>query len=112
MKIGKPIDAGPPVPGTRPADAASTRADGPVPGAASTAGPAPSATVIASETARLAETARALGADGDAQVRTETVAALRKAIDEGQYRVNAKKVADRMIKEAAELLQSIATPGK
>jgi flagellar biosynthesis anti-sigma factor FlgM len=46
-----------------------------------------------------------------ADFRADKVAALKKAIAEGTYHVQAKVVAERMIMEAAELLESMTAQG-
>lgn len=44
-------------------------------------------------------------------VRTEKVAEVRQAIQEGKFHVSAQAVADKMITEAAELIEAITTGG-
>lgn len=59
----------------------------------------------------LSETGRALtsaGPPGD-EVRMDMVAAIKKAVEEGTYHVRAKVVEERMIKEAVELLEVMAS---
>ena len=59
---------------------------------------------------QLSETSRGLAADigavGDS-VRTAKVAEIRQAISEGRFHVNADVVADKMIAEAAQLLETL-----
>ncbi len=61
----------------------------------------------------LSETTRSLSSPpgGTAQegVRLEKVAEVRQAIQEGRFHVSAEAVADRMINEAAELIETITT---
>ncbi len=56
-----------------------------------------------SEATRLKETV-----DGEADVRTERVKEIRRAIEEGEFRVNPQEIADKMISEAATLLETIS----
>ena len=59
----------------------------------------------------LSETGRALTTPGlpADEVRMDKVAALKKAVEEGSYQVKAKVVGTRMITEAAELLEVLAS---
>lgn len=50
--------------------------------------------------------------NGEAEVRSEKVEEIRRAIQEGRFHVSANAVADRMIAEAAELIESIALGGE
>lgn len=61
--------------------------------------------VALSETGRRLASARA--SDGGADIRSEKVDAVRAAIESGQFRVDAQKVADKLITEAAQLLETI-----
>jgi flagellar biosynthesis anti-sigma factor FlgM len=106
MMIGKPNDVGSPQSASRTADATSRRmesggVDGKVAG------------VQATDSVKLSETGRAIVSTGEAvaEFRADKVAALRKSIAEGTYHVQAKVVAERMIMEAAELLESMTAQG-
>ena len=69
--------------------------------------------VLPTDTVKLSTTGRALtGANQSLEeFRADKVAALKKAVEEGNYPVQAKVVADRMITEAAELLESMTASG-
>ena len=59
---------------------------------------------------RLSDTSRSLAAEASGPVRsmrTEKVEEVRRAIAEGRFKVNAEVVADRMISEAAQLLETL-----
>jgi negative regulator of flagellin synthesis FlgM len=59
---------------------------------------------------QLSETSRGLAADSgrsSASVREAKVEEIRKAISEGKFHVNAHAVADKMMSEAAELLETL-----
>ncbi len=116
MKIDRPSDASPPPPPSA-VDALATRADRGIPAtgipttAPSTkdAAPAPQA-----DSVQLSAASRSIGAitGTDTDVRTDKVEALRMQIEAGQFHVDAHKVADRMIAEAAELLETIVSVPK
>ena len=106
MMIGKPSDVGSPQSASRTADATSRRiesgaAGGKVEG------------VQPTDSVKLSDTGRAIVSTGEAlaEFRSEKVEALKKAIAEGTYHVQAKVVAERMIMEAAELLESMTAQG-
>ena len=99
MIIGKPSDSVSAQPVTRPGSSAG-RVN---PGVASDArieGVQPTDNVKLSNAGR-ALTAGGKGAD---EVRAEKVAAVKKAVEDGTYRVRADAVADRMISDATEML--------
>lgn len=106
MMIGKPTDVGSPQSASRTADATSRHIE------ASGAGGKVDA-VQATDSVKLSDTGRAIASTGEAvaEFRSERVAALKKAIAEGTYHVQAKVVAERMIMEAAELLESMTAQG-
>lgn len=69
---------------------------------------------LAATNVQLSDTSRGLVADGGhdgAPVRMAKVAEIRKAISEGRFHVTAHAVADRMISEAAELLETLSRKG-
>lgn len=65
------------------------------------------------DSVNLSAASRRLGAAGDnAEVRPERVAEIQKAIRSNCFHVRAEVVADRMIAQAAELLETLATTGQ
>ena len=76
---------------------------------------APVEPVEAADRVELSPASRTLSAGASAGgadlVRQEKVEALRRAIQEGRFEVAAHAVADRMISEAAELIETIAGGG-
>lgn len=76
---------------------------------------APVEPVEAADKVELSPATRTLAAGattaGPGLVRQEKVEELRRAIQEGRYEVSAHAVADRMISEAAELLETITRGG-
>ncbi len=79
---------------------------------ASTNGPV--GEVSAGDRIELSETTRSLaslqaGGRNDDEVRAEKVAEVRQAISEGRFHVRAEAVADKMISQAAELIEAIAS---
>ncbi len=68
----------------------------------------------ATDKVELSATSRSLtNATGSgSEVRADKVAEVRKAIAEGNFHVNAEVIADRLIAEAAELIELIAKPAK
>ncbi|MBN9430326.1 MAG: flagellar biosynthesis anti-sigma factor FlgM [Burkholderiales bacterium] len=64
---------------------------------------------------QLSQTSRNLAAEaaagGDA-VRADKVNEVREAISKGEFHVSAKVVADKMIAQAAELIETLAVPSK
>ncbi|MEZ5727618.1 MAG: flagellar biosynthesis anti-sigma factor FlgM [Burkholderiaceae bacterium] len=62
----------------------------------------------ANERVDISSASRAL-VDGDSKdFRADKVAEVRQAIEEGRFAIHVQKVADKMISEAAELLETIA----
>lgn len=106
MMIGKPTDVGTPQSASRTGDATSRRIE-------SGAGAGKVDAVLPTDSVKLSQAGRALTAANQApgEFRAEKVAALKQAIAEGSYHVQAKVVADRMINEAAELLESMTAAG-
>lgn len=63
---------------------------------------------------QLSETSRGLGKTvpgGGVSIREAKVEEIRKAISEGSFHVNAHAVADKMIAEAAELIETLSRRG-
>ncbi|NLD67824.1 MAG: flagellar biosynthesis anti-sigma factor FlgM [Limnobacter sp.] len=79
---------------------------------AGSAGGAPIEKASAPASVQLSETSRRLAAETAASdpIRSAKVAEIRKAISEGRFHVNADVVADKMIAEAAELLETLSRP--
>jgi negative regulator of flagellin synthesis FlgM len=104
MMIGRPTDVGTPQ--------AASRAGG-----ARVVEPGTSGgkveEVESADSLKLSDASRALvGAGRTAEgFRAEKVAALKKAVEDGSYKVQAKVVAERMINEAAGLLETMAASG-
>lgn len=120
MKIDRPTDASPPPPPGA-VDALSARTNrsnaatgspGAPPGQNAASGTP--ATAADTESVRLSGASRSIGAlrAGDADIRTDKVVALRTRIEAGEFHVDVKKVAERMINEAAELLETISSVPK
>ena len=65
------------------------------------------APVAATDRVELSDASRQLTA-GDASINLDKVAEVRKAISEGSFRIDPSVVADKMISEAAELIERIA----
>jgi flagellar biosynthesis anti-sigma factor FlgM len=107
MMIGKPADVGTPQPASRTGDATSRRVE-------TGAGGGKVEGVAPADSVNLSEAGRALTAANQApdEFRAEKVAALKKAVAEGAYHVQAKVVADRMINEAAGLLETMTAAGR
>jgi len=104
MKIGNPIDA--------------IKSEGVAPAGAGRPGVSSSRPVSpaeASDRIDLSETSRTL-AGGEvrsgAEIRADKVNEVRDAIARGEYQVNAHVVAERMIMEAAQLLETLSNGGK
>lgn len=79
--------------------------------ASAPASAAPVGPVEASDRVELSVASRALVAPGDdtsGAIRERKVEEIRRAIQEGRFHVSAQAVADRMISEAAELIETIA----
>ena len=106
MMIGKPTDVGSPQSASRTGDATTRRMESGT-GAGKVDG------VLPTDSVKLSDTGRAIASTKEAveEFRSEKVAALKKAIAEGTYHVQAKVVADRLIMEAAELLESMTAAG-
>ena len=104
--IVKPTDVGTPQAASRTGGATTRRLE-------SGAGGGKVDSVLPTDTVKLSTTGRALTAANQTldEFRADKVAALKKAVEEGSYRVQAKVVADRMITEAAELLGSMTASG-
>ncbi len=103
MKIGKPTDLQQP-------DALTRAAHGTVGGAAGTRSEAVEKTP-AVDAVRLSQTSRSLAAEGAAEeqpVRAQKVEDVKAAIREGRFQVSAHAVADKMISQAAELLETLS----
>jgi len=106
MMIGKPTDVGSPQSASRTGDVSSRRME-------SGAGGGKVEGVAPTDSVSLSQAGRALTSTNQAveDFRSDKVAALKKAIAEGTYHVQAKVVAERMIMEAAELLESMTAQG-
>ncbi|MGE0311038.1 MAG: flagellar biosynthesis anti-sigma factor FlgM [Lautropia sp.] len=118
MKIDRPSDAVPPPPPGA-VDALATRTDrGTQAAGPRTAGPATTTKSSGTDTdsVRLSAASRAIGAAAGASVddgfRADKVEALRMKVDAGEFHVDVHKVAERMINEAAELLETIVSVPK
>ena len=109
MMIGKPTDVGSTAPTPRAGAAATPRVSVTAPVAS---GEDKVESVEATDSVKLSDTSKSMTAANPSseEFRADKVAALRKAIDEGQYQVQARKVADKMIREASELMEFLATP--
>lgn len=70
--------------------------------------------VAGTDKVELSATSRSLGtlAGAGGDVRADKVAEVRKAIADGEFHVNAEVIADRMIAQAAELIEIIAKPSR
>lgn len=104
MKIDKPVEI-------QPAQDATLRAGHPA-GAARPAGHA-GAKARAADSVSLSAASRGLVADlatDGGEVRHDKVAEVREAIREGRFDVRAQVVADKMITQAAELLETLTVP--
>ena len=106
MMIGKPSDVGTPQSASRTGDVTPRRME-------SGSGGGKVDAVATTDSVQLSPTGRAITAGNQAaeEFRSEKVAALKKAIAEGTYHIQAKVVAERMITEAAELLESMTAAG-
>ena len=105
MKIGKPAEIQQTDALSRPAQAgASATSSG-----HTASGAVERATAV--DAVRLSQTSRDLAAEsggGSTPVRTAKVEAVRTAIREGHFQVNAHAVAEKMITQAAELLETLS----
>ncbi len=102
MKIGKPAETQQPDPLSRSASGA-VRA---VPGHARSDAVEKTAPVDA---VRLSRTSRSLAAEGESMpVRTKKVEDVQAALRDGRFQIDAHAVADRMIAQAAELLETLS----
>jgi negative regulator of flagellin synthesis FlgM len=97
MKVGQTNEA-------LPVDRVSLTGTRPSGGSGSS--PAVTSTVQASDTVELSKTSQQLSSSADV-VDVSKVERIKAAIAEGKFPVNAQKVADSMIHEAASLLESI-----
>ena len=106
MMIGKPTEVGTPQAASRTGDVSSRRAE-----SGTSGGKVES--VVPTDSVSLSQAGRTLTSTNQAieEFRSDRVAALKKAIAEGTYHVQAKVVAERMIMEAAELLESMTAQG-
>ncbi len=106
MMIGKPTDVGSPQSASRTADVSSRRME-------SGAGGGKVEGVVPTDSVSLSQAGRAITSTSQTveEFRSDKVAALKTAIAEGTYHVQAKMVAERMIMEAAELLESMTAQG-
>lgn len=107
MVIGKPTDAGTPKSALPTSSAGTRRVES---GAAESGAAGVVAGVIPTDSVKLSDAGRALTAAGQAvdDFRADKVAAVKMALEQGTYRVHARIIADRMIAEAAELLETMA----
>lgn len=97
MKIGTSLDV------------SKTDALLPKEGRAGTSSSAPVSPVEAVDKIELSAAARAAESSSNApEVRADKVIEIRQAIEAGEFRVNPSDIADRMISEAASLLETIA----
>src|SRR5690606_13050861 len=103
MKIGNPID--------------NIKPDGVNPGAScgGTSSTRPVSPTEASDRINLSETSRTL-ASGETrpveEIRADKVNVVRVAIARGEYRVDSEVVAERLIMESAQLLETLSSNGK
>ncbi len=69
--------------------------------------------VVPTDSVQLSDTGRALTAAAKVvdEFRADKVAAVKLALEQGNYNIQARIVADRMISEAAQLLKSMAANG-
>ncbi len=105
MKIGKPEAQQP--------DALSRAGHGtPVVGAAAGARSDAVEKTPPADAVHLSQTSRSLAAEGagDEQLRLCKVEEVKAAIREGRFQVSAHAVADKMISQAAELLETLSRP--
>ena len=102
MMIGKPTDVGAPQSALRTGSATTRRIE------SGTGSDEKVDGVAATDSVKLSDAGRALTAGQSAEeFRADKVAALKAAVEAGTYEVKARVVADRMITEAAELLESM-----
>jgi negative regulator of flagellin synthesis FlgM len=107
MMIGKPTDVGTPQAASRTGAARAVEAG-------SSGGKVEKVeSVEGIDSVKLSDVGRAIVGAGQTleEFRAEKVAALKKAVEDGSYKVQAKVVADRMINEAAGLLETMAASG-
>jgi flagellar biosynthesis anti-sigma factor FlgM len=104
MNINKPTDAVAPQSALRPTGATSRPAAG-------GSGGGKVEGVQSPDSVTLSDTGRSLAAAGQAvdQFRQDKVAEIKRQLELGTYRIQAKVVADRMISQAADLLRAMAT---
>ncbi len=103
MKIGKPADI-------QPADALARSAQATAAARqAGTAGGGKIERAGAADKVQLSDTSRRLatGVEGSDSIDTAKVEEVRQAIREGRFHVNAKVVAEKIIAESAELLETL-----
>jgi flagellar biosynthesis anti-sigma factor FlgM len=104
MMIGKPTDVGTPQSALRTGSATTRRVESGSAGGEKVDGVLPTDSVKLSDTGR-ALTAAARTVD---EFRADKVAAVKLALEQGTYNMQARIIADRMISEAADLLKSMA----
>ena len=105
MMIGKPTDVGSPQSASRTGDVSSRRMESGAVGGKVEG-------VVPTDSVSLSQAGRAITSTSQTEeFRSDKVAALKTAIAEGSYHVQAKVVAERMIMEAAELLESMTAQG-
>ncbi len=102
MKIDKPVE----IQSTPDAALRSGQAAG----AARSAARGRAAAPAAGETDSVSLSAASRAPKADADVRADKVAEVREAIREGRFHVSAEVVADKMIAQAAELLETLSVP--
>lgn len=112
MKIGKPAETPPTDARPRPGSAVSRAAAGkPAAAGHSHSGPVEKAAAV--DAVHLSPASRNLVAEGALEgqaVRTHKVEEVQTAIREGRFEVNAYAVADKMITQAAELIETLSRP--
>ncbi len=107
MMIGKPTEIGSPVSPAR-SGSATTAA-----GNTAIAGDGKVENVLPTDSVKLSDAGRAMTSPVRAEdaFRADKVAAVKQAIEQGTYKIQARVVAERMISEAAELLESMSATG-
>lgn len=105
MKIGKPAEL-------QPSDALSRAGHGTTVGSAGAARPDTVEKTPRADAVHLSHASRSLAAESAAEelARARKVEDVKAAIREGRFQVNAHAVADKMISQAAELLETLSRP--
>ena len=102
MKVGQTNEPLIPDPGSRigarPANGAGSGAD--------------AGAIVPADKVELSKTSRDLSSTGTQSFSPDRVAEVKSAIQDGSFHVNAQVVAERMISEAAELVETIASGKK